>query len=521
MSKNSFLVSMSTAKPLSVDILATPTKIRGKQCRYEWAKFGTCCDTADLREFYKLESKMINHNNHKITSGFQVTINSIKRALNRIRHRQNNKEAGNLHSLLLKAFRSFKRSSTVCWDYMKKVRGSALCSICSGRSQIYFEQDKILISPKTCSAGVSRCEGFFTKLSLVQTLMPNITQVFKNNSVSKLETQYLLRLTKDLQIYSPPKQLTDAFADYSRLKKLKDKKKAEENSKKSKSSKKSKKRKNAKKGKKKPVTLDEQSAKICEMVMNVHKAPYIFVMSPENISDLARKMLAQIKRKHAQTLKKLIKEKKDAIAAVWRDLVRKRSKKNKETNCHNTSKDSESEKGSSENNEKKTVVKNKKKVKPVFSIKEKREADKAIKLIREKFDGKIKEQRDIKKSLEKESRNELKEYRNQWDSTKDSIKKLSEELLKKFKPAKKEKKKQNSSAKPNSNMKSKEGRSLLSSSDNGLGKADHLLASANKAPFESDSLVFSPGDSMFSSFVGAHGTGHAPQKAMNMSLAFP
>ena len=51
-----------------------------------------------------------------------------------------------------------------CWNYMAKVRSSALCSICSGRSTSFIEKDKFLVSPQVCDKAVSSCVAFFEGL---------------------------------------------------------------------------------------------------------------------------------------------------------------------------------------------------------------------------------------------------------------------------------------------------------------------------------------------------------------------
>lgn len=98
--------------------------------------------------------------------------------------------------------KNFEGDSITCWNYMKAVRGSALCSICSGRSEIFFKDDKALISMDTCLQAVNSCEGFFmTLIDLAHAL-----RAYKSNQTTLKTADEQLRvatLQKDLQKYRP------------------------------------------------------------------------------------------------------------------------------------------------------------------------------------------------------------------------------------------------------------------------------------------------------------------------------
>ena len=146
--KNPFLDSLKSATPRSVYIFTTPLKGRYKFCKGEWSTYGTCCDPVDLKKFYELEAKLIDINKDKLTAA----VASIRKKVDFVIKMTKDKS---LKRYSDEVFPKFKHNSNKCWDYMKKMRGTAMCSTCSGRSEVYFSNGKILISPKTCKQAVN------------------------------------------------------------------------------------------------------------------------------------------------------------------------------------------------------------------------------------------------------------------------------------------------------------------------------------------------------------------------------
>jgi len=78
----------------------------------------------------------------------------------------------------LEASISFMKSTevNVCADELSRLRGGALCDICSGNSQIYFIKGKALISTESCNQLYSKCES---QLSVASVFMNSFHEDLK------------------------------------------------------------------------------------------------------------------------------------------------------------------------------------------------------------------------------------------------------------------------------------------------------------------------------------------------------
>ena len=78
----------------------------------------------------------------------------------------------------LEASISFMKSTEVdvCADELSRLRGGALCDICSGNSQIYFIEGKALISTEACNQLYSKCES---QLSVASVFMNSLHEDLK------------------------------------------------------------------------------------------------------------------------------------------------------------------------------------------------------------------------------------------------------------------------------------------------------------------------------------------------------
>ena len=248
---NPFLASMEHAKPLSIEVLDKPVQ-NPDHCGDEWAIHGTCCKAADLLDFFSLEKLLIDTNSKYLSQAVSKIANHVHRS---------------------EEFNGFEQDSQHCWNYMKEVRGSALCSICSGRSQLFFKDDHVLVSRLTCQAAVSACQSFFISLSKILKLIHEVSEETRDKT-SKGYKSLVDRLKLDLELYSPPKELIKAFELHM---------KQEASS----------------------AEAARSEISICSMILNVRKMPYILLLNPEGIDAVTKIELERLARKR--------KEKKDAI----------------------------------------------------------------------------------------------------------------------------------------------------------------------------------------------------------------
>ena len=144
----------------------------------EWNTHGNCCEPASLVKAFDDDRQTIT----KSAMALQKTVRDIKVLLDLIlivckdtdsniddqppQYIDDKKAIMTNIENLAKAsfFTTISISSDVCWDNMVKIRGSALCQICSGRSNTFFRDNKALISEVTCQEAVSKCKGFLNDL---------------------------------------------------------------------------------------------------------------------------------------------------------------------------------------------------------------------------------------------------------------------------------------------------------------------------------------------------------------------
>lgn len=246
-SKNPFLGSIKNSRPISVGILDNPKKGAFSHCQSEWNIYGTCCQESHLLEFFELESGIIDNTRKAL----DWTVHHLKEVLEDIssflkKEKNANKQFQTQVNQLLNIpeLPSFNQTSENCWSYFKKIRGSALCATCSGRSEKFFFNNKILVSPEDCSDTVRVCEGFFKTLREVESALEPIRFDIDNHIQRVSWRKAIKRIYRSMLAYKPPKQLMDAFLNFE-----------------------------SKKAATKQVELE--AAKVCSMIMNLRKPPYI------------------------------------------------------------------------------------------------------------------------------------------------------------------------------------------------------------------------------------------------------
>ena len=265
--KNPFLASMKVARPLSVSIFDQPQILSTHHCGKEWSTHGTCCNINDLEDFIKIES-MLMHINLEFLGKTVAAIAKVTETQ--------------------AEFKNFSHDSKECWSYMKKVRGSALCAICSGRSQEFFSGKKILVSPKTCEQTLPRCYNFFEAISKISSLLPGLIAGRFKKLVLHSKLEPLKILFHDLEHYKPPRALMQAFEEY----RVKQKNNTE-------------------------AILD--SIKVCSMVMNIRKRPYILDFNKEEQKLLSYKTLLRMYEKASTKIQEL----KETVTEFPAELTRK------------------------------------------------------------------------------------------------------------------------------------------------------------------------------------------------------
>lgn len=238
LTKNKFLADLKVTEPcvgIFTNVLM-PQAPNSFKCGAEWNTFGTCCNSTHLENLYKFEADIIDRNKMMTSIGLGI-LNGKINAWN---------TSDPFKAQALEMNKKVLATTEVCWNYVKKIRGSALCSICSGRSEKYFSasKDKILVDPTTCRTSVDSCEVFFNAYTWLRKNFKNLTQKLGLATSKEADEKTLYdAMKKAVEDYSPPQYLLDAFAEYDQHKND-------------------------------TVRLGIHSAKLCSMFLNVRNRPF-------------------------------------------------------------------------------------------------------------------------------------------------------------------------------------------------------------------------------------------------------
>lgn len=217
--KNNFLGQLARASPIPVAIYDTPNIPRPeeqRQCGSEWVGHGTCCNTRDLLFYFQMEKKLIDLDFLKK----RESILKMHSALFNISKTDNIPQEAKY--LLSKTLLEIRDIYTRCQNAYLSIRGPALCSVCSGRSEIFFNdvKDKLLIDLATCKSVISSCQPAFETHQSILNSFDKVVEGLAKNMASQnvVQATYLMESRDQASTYAPPKHLLEAF-DFIRTRK--------------------------------------------------------------------------------------------------------------------------------------------------------------------------------------------------------------------------------------------------------------------------------------------------------------
>lgn len=540
---------MSTAKPLFVQILPEPVKSgSSKRCSYEWNTFGNCCVESDLDKFFELEVELMSINNKNLKAEVKNRLDRLGKQLEILKTGTDQKKVSDLKSSVEKIKKDFGSQSDRCINHIEKVRGNALCSICSGRSEKYFHGDKMLIAPQACFSLVESCGQMFMMLTSIKAILKQMEGIFSQTKAERSSLEDLVYLKHSLSFFSPPQELVKGFEQLFEKK----------------------------------ADSQEQikdSLEICSMVMNVRKLPYFMsdhpeirakvyakvshqadtVLNKEQTEAVKQKipLLDQARKEFLEKLnsisnKYLVKGKEEEIrhnmaieqensrhGLVLNQIQESKTKhkqleaeeailyeKNQKANSLIKNLDAENQEKSRHNLVLNKIQEMKQKIKEEESKEESLYKDN----LRKEKEANL----NVKRSFERSAETEKKEADNQYHAKLAEISK-TEETLRQQAVQKKEdsKTEQNKEEIKKSNNWNEIQASIQQEITKTVTSNSRLLSSTDlpsnlqpETPLVSDSLVLiSASDSMFTSFIGTKGTfpdpGSGSVLPLNMSLIFP
>lgn len=210
--KNKFLSQLASASPIPVEIYSTPNSTApesSSHCGSEWKDHGTCCNPNDLLYFFNHEIKMIENDFHQKRQRMIRTQDLIEK-LNPTSENSLKKDSLFNDTMKEKYFGYNK-----CEKALLSIRGPALCSVCSGRSEIFFndKKDKLLIDLASCKNVIETCKpAFETHHYMIQMLDGATKQSSASNSQDKANLlSQIGKLRAEMMELAPPQHLMDAF----------------------------------------------------------------------------------------------------------------------------------------------------------------------------------------------------------------------------------------------------------------------------------------------------------------------
>ena len=285
MATNPFMHHLSSSGILKVQIFDTPdTTSTMNHCQAEWSTHGTCCDASDLVLASELDGKLIDANANMIVKAVSMVKWILVDKLNEIVAKKKLKMNPVTEKQISDFFSShtytnFNESTSKCWDFMKKQRSSALCSMCSGRSSIYFDDGKILVDRQVCRDTTDSCYAFFESLTMIKDKLNAVRSVFLRDKYVYV-LKYLQDFIERLERGSPPPSLIQAFNTHREV------------SKKSKSS-------------QNDQSLIDAEQVVCSTTLNILKTPYIMTMNNDQIDIVYKTIQRQLYARYHQAKNRL------------------------------------------------------------------------------------------------------------------------------------------------------------------------------------------------------------------------
>ena len=262
--KNDFLEDLRKGDLVNITIFDKVDRMLDEpfpHCSSEWNAHGTCCEGEDLVSFAQFEIEVIQHNAGRLKADLSGLMTLVEQTVDMpVESRQYGQQI----------LAGYGAASDKCWNYISKVRGSSLCSVCSGRSEVFFtpKKDKIYIDPPTCQQAIENCESFFSSLSWIIEFLDDIARGSPTRSFSPQNSKLLKSVLNTFKHYSPPNWLIHDFKIYNHFKK--DLKRAE-----------------------------ILSARLCSRFVNIRKKPYVMAMDEvlqKKMAGLRVRLTAQAKR---------------------------------------------------------------------------------------------------------------------------------------------------------------------------------------------------------------------------------
>ena len=169
-----------------VDLFTQP-QMQANGCPGEWSLHGTCCNKTQLQDYAKKDKQDIIAASKLLIEQTLLFVNGAKSLYSIISDlTKDDSDSRRSNRFVLKLMHGFDQTNLryfaslmdqmnspqeiknftaetkQCWATVSDLRNRALCETCSGRSQVFFEDDLAKISQATCSKLMQACMDSFS-----------------------------------------------------------------------------------------------------------------------------------------------------------------------------------------------------------------------------------------------------------------------------------------------------------------------------------------------------------------------
>lgn len=148
------------------------------KCAGEWNVFGTCCNEAAMSNFIAADRRDLTDELGIMVAAFDSLYKDASSAVKDIREYLKNpvyalgaaayttQIQGFIDSVTkMESFKSrYQSDQAKCYSKLKDIRSRSICPICSGRSQLFFNDKNILMDETVCRAILVECDSAWNNL---------------------------------------------------------------------------------------------------------------------------------------------------------------------------------------------------------------------------------------------------------------------------------------------------------------------------------------------------------------------
>ena len=191
---------IGTLKNNGVKVFTSPQASDASMCAAEWKTHNTCCDSASLVKYAERDIRQLENSISEVRRDVIKLNRALIREDDDIRKAVRGSKSGLRPSVLKELQADLDKLAKIvqnkvrdkhlshdyreeCFDRIKAIRTSSLCTTCSGRSPNFFLQGRALISMKDCRITLEKCGQVWSKsVDLIDsmTLAQKITKVLKS-----------------------------------------------------------------------------------------------------------------------------------------------------------------------------------------------------------------------------------------------------------------------------------------------------------------------------------------------------